>query len=58
MENISNKVAFITGGGSGLGFAMAKSLSEAGIKVMIADIEERALEAAKNFFSENDPNAF
>ncbi|MBA57810.1 MAG: short-chain dehydrogenase [Gammaproteobacteria bacterium] len=52
MENISNKVAFITGGGSGLGFAMAKSLSEAGIKVMIADIEERALEAAKNFFSE------
>lgn len=46
MKDLRDKVAFITGGASGLGLAMAKSFGREGMKVMIADIEETALERA------------
>lgn len=41
------KVAFITGGGSGLGLSMARAFGKAGMKVVLADIDDRALAAAK-----------
>jgi NAD(P)-dependent dehydrogenase (short-subunit alcohol dehydrogenase family) len=44
--NIEGKVAVITGAGSGIGFALAARLSEAGAKVVLADVERRALETA------------
>ena len=50
MENVTGKVAFITGGASGMGLAMARSFSRAGMKVVIADIEEAALAAARQEF--------
>jgi NAD(P)-dependent dehydrogenase (short-subunit alcohol dehydrogenase family) len=46
MKDLRDKVAFITGGASGLGLAMAKSFGREGMKVMIADIDEKSLTAA------------
>ena len=47
--DISNKVALITGGASGLGLATAKVLIESGAKVMLLDLnEDNAKEAASS----------
>ena len=46
MENLSGKVAVITGGASGIGFATAKALAAKGAKIVIADIEAAALHKA------------
>jgi NAD(P)-dependent dehydrogenase (short-subunit alcohol dehydrogenase family) len=46
MKELRDKVAFITGGASGLGLGMAKAFGREGMKVMIADIEEAALSRA------------
>jgi NAD(P)-dependent dehydrogenase (short-subunit alcohol dehydrogenase family) len=46
MQDFSGKTAFVTGGASGIGFAMAKGFLAAGMNVMLADIEEQALAAA------------
>ena len=46
MENLSGKVAVITGGASGIGFATAKALAAKGMKIVIADIEAGALDKA------------
>jgi NADP-dependent 3-hydroxy acid dehydrogenase YdfG len=37
MRDANNKVAFITGGGSGIGLGMVKTFLDAGLKVMVAD---------------------
>src|SRR3979411_1727422 len=46
--NISfeNKVALVTGAGSGLGFATAKAFAEAGASVALADWNEKETQAA------------
>lgn len=54
MEQIAGKVAFITGGASGLGLAMARAFTAAGMKVAIADIEDVALEAARVEFQDTN----
>jgi NAD(P)-dependent dehydrogenase (short-subunit alcohol dehydrogenase family) len=54
MKNVAGKVAFITGGASGLGLAMARSFTGAGMKVAIADIQDDALEAARVEFSDTN----
>lgn len=46
MEDLKGKTAFITGGASGLGLAMAHAFGEAGMQVMLADIEEAPLAKA------------
>ncbi|HBD11780.1 MAG TPA: short-chain dehydrogenase [Porticoccaceae bacterium] len=47
MKNVEGKVAFITGGASGMGLGMARAFAKAGMKVMIGDIEaEPAKKAA------------
>ena len=38
-----DKVAFITGGASGIGFAIAKAVAQRGVKVVLADIQNEAL---------------
>jgi len=43
MQDLKGKTAFITGGASGLGLAMAHAFGEAGMNVMLADIEEAPL---------------
>src|SRR5882672_7270828 len=46
MKTVEGKVAFITGGGSGVGLGMAKVFNRAGMKVVIADIRQEHLDAA------------
>lgn len=46
MTSIEGKVAVVTGAASGIGFAMAKRFATEGANVVLADIEEGALESA------------
>jgi NAD(P)-dependent dehydrogenase (short-subunit alcohol dehydrogenase family) len=46
MREFTGKTAFVTGGASGIGLALGRTLAEAGMKVMLADIEADALLAA------------
>lgn len=46
MKDLRDKVAFVTGGASGLGLGMAKAFGREGMRVMIADIEQAALSKA------------
>jgi NAD(P)-dependent dehydrogenase (short-subunit alcohol dehydrogenase family) len=50
MRDFQGKVAFITGGASGLGFGLAKVFSEAGCKVVIADVRQGAIDEALGWF--------
>jgi len=47
MQNIENKVAYITGGTKGIGFGIAKVLLENGVKVAISGRDIDAVEKAK-----------
>src|SRR5580658_1134213 len=46
MQDLNGKVAFITGGASGIGLSMAQAFGAEGMAVMLADIEPEALERA------------
>ena len=50
MKDFAGKVAFITGGASGLGLGLAKVFSEAGCKVVIVDIRQDRLDEAMAYF--------
>lgn len=56
MKAFSGKVAVITGGGSGLGLAMARRFAQEGMKLVLADVQPDALDTAvKSFESGNVP---
>jgi NAD(P)-dependent dehydrogenase (short-subunit alcohol dehydrogenase family) len=46
MKNLAGKTAFVTGAASGIGLGIATALAQAGVKVMLCDIEEAALKTA------------
>jgi NAD(P)-dependent dehydrogenase (short-subunit alcohol dehydrogenase family) len=46
MRELAGKTAFVTGGAGGIGLALGRAFAEAGMKVMLADIEVDALAAA------------
>src|SRR5260221_6401628 len=46
MRELANKTAFVTGGASGIGVALGRAFAEAGMNVMLADVETEALAAA------------
>ncbi|SHH74205.1 NADP-dependent 3-hydroxy acid dehydrogenase YdfG [Sporobacter termitidis DSM 10068] len=54
MENLQGKVAFITGGASGIGLGIAKACAKHGMKVVVADARQEALDEALKWFKENN----
>src|SRR5271157_5827311 len=46
MKVLAGKTAFVTGAASGIGLGIAGALAQAGVKVMLCDIEEAALAKA------------
>jgi NAD(P)-dependent dehydrogenase (short-subunit alcohol dehydrogenase family) len=46
MKDLAGKMAFVTGAASGIGFGIASALAQAGVKVMLCDIDEAALASA------------
>lgn len=46
MKQVEGKVAFVTGGASGIGFGMVRTFLEAGMRVVVADIREDHLARA------------
>jgi NAD(P)-dependent dehydrogenase (short-subunit alcohol dehydrogenase family) len=48
LRDIVGKTAFVTGAASGIGLGIATALAQAGVKVMLCDIEEAALATALN----------
>ncbi|MDB5972471.1 MAG: short-chain dehydrogenase [Hydrocarboniphaga sp.] len=47
MQDLKGRVAFITGGASGIGLGIARACAEAGMKLMLADVDADALAAAQ-----------
>ena len=45
-ETLNNKLAIITGGGSGIGLAIAKKFVQGGIRTIIVGRDENKLRAA------------
>jgi NAD(P)-dependent dehydrogenase (short-subunit alcohol dehydrogenase family) len=56
MHELKGKSAFVTGGASGIGLALGRAFAEADMKVMLADIERGALDAALKELSDFGPN--
>ncbi len=52
MQELRGKVAVITGGASGIGYAVASRAAEAGMRVVLADIDASALERAEKELSD------
>ncbi len=51
MKDLAGKVAFVTGGASGMGLAMVRAFAAAGMKVAVVDIERKALDAVADEFA-------
>ena len=56
MRDLAGKTAFVTGGAGGIGLALARAFAQAGMKVMLADIEPDALQAAVKSLQEISPD--
>jgi len=53
MQDLQNKVAFVTGGASGIGLGIVKACVNAGMKVAIADVRDDHLAEAAAWFAEH-----
>jgi NAD(P)-dependent dehydrogenase (short-subunit alcohol dehydrogenase family) len=54
MKNVSGKVAFVTGGASGIGLGIAGAFVEAGMKVVLADLRQDHIDEALAAFDGQD----
>src|SRR5688572_31930877 len=50
METLKDRVAFVTGGASGIGLGIAKAMVAAGMRVVLADVREDHLRDARAWF--------
>jgi NAD(P)-dependent dehydrogenase (short-subunit alcohol dehydrogenase family) len=55
ITDVRDKIAYITGGSSGIGLGIARALHEAGAKVILGNLNESQFEAALRSFPPNDP---
>jgi NAD(P)-dependent dehydrogenase (short-subunit alcohol dehydrogenase family) len=56
MRELSGKAAFVTGGASGIGYALGRAFAQADMNVMLADIETDALTAAVASLHDHAPH--
>lgn len=56
MRELAGKTAFVTGGAAGIGLALGRAFAQSGMKVMLADIEADALQAAVKTLQEISPD--
>jgi len=56
MREFVGKTAFVTGGAAGIGLALGRAFARSGMKVMLADIETDALQAAVKSLQEISPD--
>ncbi|MCY7328144.1 MAG: SDR family NAD(P)-dependent oxidoreductase, partial [Saprospiraceae bacterium] len=52
MNNVTNKVAIITGAGQGIGFEISKYLARAGARVLLNDIDPALTQQAAQTIGE------
>ncbi|WAT18958.1 SDR family NAD(P)-dependent oxidoreductase [Aurantiacibacter sp. MUD11] len=58
MQELAGKVAFITGGASGIGLGMARAFLEEGMKVALVDFSDEHIAAAKQTLAGNNAAYF
>ena len=56
MKDFNGKLAVVTGGASGVGFAIGEALAKEGAKVILTDIEQESLEASTATLAEQSLN--
>ena len=55
MRDLAGKTAFVTGGAGGIGLALGRAFAEAGMNVMLADVETEALTGAVRALQGQEP---
>jgi NAD(P)-dependent dehydrogenase (short-subunit alcohol dehydrogenase family) len=55
IKDVKDKVAYITGGSSGIGLGIARALHEQGAKVVLGNLDDKQFDEALKMFPANDP---
>ena len=58
MKDFNSKLAVVTGGASGVGFAIGEALAKEGAKVILTDIEKESLESSTALLANQSFNVF
>jgi len=58
MKDFNGKLAVVTGGASGVGFAIGEALAKEGAKVILTDIEQESLESSTELLSSQSLDVF